>query len=136
MTKAVLSRQKYGCGDTYLSPQMFCQRNIILSRQKLCCDKHIFVATKDVFCRDKHMFVATSILLSRQKMLLVAAPANDSRDRHVFVATKLLSRRIFLAANITLSRPKFCYDKHTFVAKKDVFCRNKNTCLSRLKKYL
>ena len=35
----------------------------------ICCDKHTFVAPKDVFCRDKS-FVMT-------KMILVATPAND-----------------------------------------------------------
>ena len=50
--------------------------NIILSRQKVCCGKHTFVATKDVFRRDKHVFVAT-------KMIPVAAPANDRTSLQV-----------------------------------------------------
>ena len=54
----------------YLSPNnSFVATNIILSRQKFCRNKHIFVATKDLFCRDK-AFVAT-------KIVLAAVPAND-----------------------------------------------------------
>ena len=85
----------------------------------------IFVATKHVFCRDKNMLVVT-IVLSRF-------------FKNYFVAKKHLSRKIFAAANIILSRQKFCCVKHTFVATKDVFCRDiqaffaKNTCLSRQK---
>ena len=41
----------------------------VLSRQTFCCDKHTFVATKDVFCRDKSFDAI--------KMILVAAPPND-----------------------------------------------------------
>ena len=50
---------------------MFVATNIILLRQKFCCGKRTFVATKDMFCCDKHMFAAT-------KIILVAAPANDT----------------------------------------------------------
>ena len=42
-----------------------------------------------------------------------------------------LSRQIFVTTNTCLSQQKFCQDKHTFVATKDVFCfcRDKNvTC--------
>ena len=79
----LLSRQKYACRYfflfyffklykhvLYLSPNnSFVATNIILSRQKFCRNKHIFVATKDLFCRDK-AFVAT-------KIVLAAVPAND-----------------------------------------------------------
>ena len=81
-----------------------------------CRDKS-FVATKHVLCRDKSMFAATE-RLSRQKLCL-------SRQ-NIFVATKLLSCQIFVATNTCLSRQMFCRDKHTFVATKDVFCRNKS----------
>ena len=43
---------------------------IILSRQKFCRNKRVFVATSIVLSRQKTCFVAT-------KMVLVAAPAND-----------------------------------------------------------
>ena len=75
----------------------------------------------------------------------------------IFVATKVLSRQIFVATNITLLRQKFYRYKHTFVATKHVFCRDKsmhvnlftkrlsrqktcffvtNTCLSRDKTFV
>ena len=54
-------------------------RQNCLSREKLCLDKHTFIATKDVFCHDKHMFVVTNVCLSRQKFC---------RNEHVFIATK------------------------------------------------
>ena len=56
----LLSRQNYVCCDKYLS------------RQKFCCEKHVFVATNIIFsrqayfCRIKHLFVATILCLSRQ----------------------------------------------------------------------
>ena len=54
-------------------------------------------------------FVATNIILSRQ----------------AFVATKVcLSRQTRVCCDKYLSRQKFCCAKHTFVATKDVFCRN------------
>ena len=70
----VLLRQKCFVTTKLLSQEIFVKTNLILSWQQLCHDKHIFVATKDVFCvcHDK-TFVAT-------KMILVAAPANDSLD--------------------------------------------------------
>ena len=58
----------------------------------------IFVTTKHVFCRYKSMLVATKVCFSRQ---------NYCRDKIMF-----------------LSRQMFCRDKHTFVATKDVFCRD------------
>ena len=54
----------------------------------------------------------------------------------IFVATKVLSRQIFVATNITLSRQKFCRDKHTFVATKHVFCRNKSMLVNLFTKRL
>ena len=48
------------------------------------------------------------------------------RDKIMFVAIKLFSRHIFVATNTCLSREAdCCRDKiqHTFVATKDVFCR-------------
>ena len=56
-----LSGQKYACRDKFfvatklcLLRQIFVATNKILSRQPFCCDRHIFVATKDAFCRDKN----------------------------------------------------------------------------------
>jgi len=68
MTKK-LSRQNDVCHD-----KCFVAIFLFLSRQKLCRDKHTFVAMKDVFCREKHVliFVAT-------KMSLVAALASDTQ---------------------------------------------------------
>ena len=62
--------------------------------------------------------------LSRQKY--------GCRDKTFF-----LPRQIFVTTNIILSPQKFCRDKHTFYATKDVSCRGKllfvtiNTYLSR-----
>ena len=58
----LLSRQKYACRDKYLSLQRFCR------------GKHTFVATKDVLCCDKRVFVATKMCLSRQKWYLWQLP--------------------------------------------------------------
>ena len=38
-----------------LSWQILVATNIILSRQKFCCDKHMLLMAKDVFCHDKHV---------------------------------------------------------------------------------
>ena len=54
---------------------------IFFEATKVSCDKHIFVATRDVFCRDKHMFVATKVILLWQ---------NLCRNKIMLVATKLL----------------------------------------------
>ena len=57
---------------------------------------------KYYFCRDKHVFVE----------------ANICRDQ-TFVATKILCR----------DKHNFvCHDKHTFLATKDLFCRDKHVC--------
>ena len=80
-----------------------------LPRQKFCCDKHVFVATK--------------VCLSRQKLC---------RDKIMFVVDFLNlffpRAKRFVATNICF-RNKTCHHKNTFVATKDVFCRDKNyTC--------
>ena len=50
---------------------IFVATKVCLPRQKyVCCDKHTFVATKDMFYHDKHVFVAT-------KMILAVAPTCD-----------------------------------------------------------
>ena len=49
-----------------LSQQICVMTNMCLSQQKFCCNKHTFVATKDVICWDKRMFVTTNTRLSQQ----------------------------------------------------------------------
>ena len=63
---------------------------VSLSRQNLCRDKIMFVATKVIFVVTKDVFVAISIFLSRQKtcfvstkMILMAATANDRNSHFV-----------------------------------------------------
>ena len=88
-----MSRQKFCLlsfvSNTCLSRQnrYFVATKVCLSRQNVCRDKHVFVATN--ICGKKKYFVATKLRLSRQKfrrgkhtfvatkMVLVAAPAND-----------------------------------------------------------
>ena len=43
------------------------------------------------------------------------------RDKHVFVAEKKI-----VVTNIAFSRQNFCQNKHTFVATKDELCRDKH----------
>ena len=121
-----LFQQAYLCRDErrvcrdkrFVSTSIFVSgRKTCLSRQKICFNKHICVATKDVFCRDKSMLVATNIFLSRQ----------------IFVVAKALSRQTFF------SRQNVCHDKHTFVTTKDVFSRDNHvtveTCICRDKTF-
>ena len=66
VTSLFSSRQKTFFGhDKYV----FVTTKICLSQQQFCCDKHTFVATRDMFCHDKHVFVVTK-LLSWQKWSL------------------------------------------------------------------
>ena len=52
---------------------------------------------------------------------------NFCKDKIMFVATNLMSRQIFVATNIILSRQAFfCPNKHVFVATKNFFCRDKS----------
>ena len=44
----------------------------------------------------------------------------------MFVAANICRDKGFDATNIILSRQNFSYDKRTFVATKDVFCRDKH----------
>ena len=80
-----------------------------LSQQKFCCNKHVFVATKQVCCCDqsRHMFVVTKIFLSRQarfcsdKRCVLSRQTFICGDKHsfvvtnTFVVTKLLLWQIF-----------------------------------------
>ena len=94
---------------------------VCLSRQNVCGNKIMFVATKYLsqqthVCCNKG-FVSTNILLSRQKTCFVTRNTCLSRQKNAccdktFVATKLcLSRQIFVVT-------KFCRDEHVFVATK------------------
>ena len=76
------SPQEKGRPESGLSPA-----TILLSLA--CRDKHVFVATKDVFCRDKSMLVATNIFLSRQNMFyfFFATKVCLSRKNMSFVET-------------------------------------------------
>ena len=90
--------------------------------------------TSIFFCRDKR-FVVTNTCLWPQ--IYVCNVKNTS-----FVATKVCLSRdktIKLCRNkrCDLSRLKFCLDKHTFVATKDEFCRDKkDTCGSSRQWYI
>ena len=69
-----------------LSPQNYVYRHnfVVAMKDVFCHDKHMFVVTKIMFvatkiCRNKSMPVATKDVLT--KMILVAAPASDTRSR-------------------------------------------------------
>ena len=104
----LLSWQKYaGCDKTFVVTKMFCcdKHIFVVTKDVFCCDKHkrcdlsrqtqkiSFVATntKDVFCRDKHKRCVLS--WQTQKMCFVATNTKDvfCRDKHVFFLTKILS---------------------------------------------
>ena len=63
----------------------------------------------------KAYFVATKVCLSRKKIKKILY-------KHVLY---LSPNNSFVATNLILSRQKFCRNKHTFVATKDLFCRDK-----------
>ena len=96
-----------------------------LSRQTpVSCDKNVFIATNRFLLRQTCVCHDTTCLLSRQKYACrdkiiffldkTFVATNICRDEHVFVC---------------LSRHRFCLDKHTFVATKDVFLlRQKYAC--------
>ena len=90
---------------------------LFLLRQKFCCDKHVFVATKHVFCRDKSMLVTTKCLLRQTYFCCdkTFVKTNICCDKHNFVAAKLLSWQAY-----------FCCDKH--VKKPDLLLRQKYAC--------
>ena len=72
----------------------------------------MFVARKHVFCREKSMLDATK-LLARQTYVC--------RDKSKLLPTKLLLRQNYVCRDKYLSGQKFCRDKHSFVATKQVF---------------
>ena len=94
----LLPQHNYVCRD-----KIFLLQQKLLPWQNFYHDKHIFVATKDMFCCDKYVCC----------------------DGSKLVTTKI----IFVATKTCLSQQKLCRHKHTFVATKDVFCHDKNdTC--------
>ena len=105
-------------------------------RRLLCCTISCFVARDEqamVFSgKDNHWqelpqvsFLSRQTRVSRVTTRLVATVVCFCRDKIMFVATKyfcrntILSRQMFVATNIILSRQAyFCRDKHVFVATK------------------
>ena len=71
--KICCDKQARVCRDKthLLSRQKFCQDKIMFVPTKVLSRQNIFVTAKDVFCHDKHVFVAT-------KMIHVTVPTNDS----------------------------------------------------------
>ena len=68
----LLSRQRYTCRK-----KTFVARKLCLSLQNICRDKNFSQQTR--VCRDKHIFVATKDLFVATKMILVAVAANDRK---------------------------------------------------------
>ena len=109
----------------------------LLSRQKYACRDQTFVATKLWlrFCRDKHTFVTTKdVFRDKSKLVMIKVimfvPTNIYREKS-FVVTKicLLRQDTFLA-----TKDVFCRDKHMFVLK--CVCLDKNhTCGSSRQRY-
>ena len=71
-----------------------------LSRQKLCCDKHV--------CRDKHIFVVTKVLLQQTRLLLWWKYACHDKS---FVATKIFccDKQNFVMTKVVLWKTRFDY---------------------------
>ena len=92
------------CRDIHFGTTNTClsrQTKVCLSRYFFiffCLDKHIFVATKDVFCRDKRR------VLSRQKYAC-------SLSRQILSWQVLSRQKYFVATNLILLRPNFGHDK-------------------------
>ena len=89
--KHVFVAQTCVCHD-----KCFVMKCVLLSQQKFCCNRIMFVTTN---CCNKHVFVMTHILLSQQKMFC--------RSKHVFVVTKMC-----------LLQKNFCCEKNMFVMTK------------------
>ena len=117
----------------------------VLSRQAYFCrGKHVVVATKHVFCRDKSMLVTTNIcrvgggwMEGAACITLVCHTQSTSHVRQahkhwhklpqvsfIIIKIRLLSRQKYTCRVKTFVATNICRDKHTFVATKDVFCRN------------
>ena len=80
------------------------------------CYKYNFLSQQTSVCWDKKR------LLSRQKY---ARDKTFFSTKLCYIMTKVLSPQIFVFTNTCLPRQKFCRDKRTFVATKDVFCHDK-----------
>jgi len=92
---------------------MFVATNMILSRQKFCHDKHIFVATKDVYDWRE---LPQSIILSRQTFC---------HTKHTFIVTKDV---FCYLCKLCLSQQNVCHDKHVFVATNIILLRQAYVC--------
>ena len=90
---------------------------VATKQTRICCDKHVFVAKKHVFCRDKSMLVT-----SRQNY----GCRHNSHHKTLFLSRQKYTCRDkgFVPTNMILWRQTFSSAKHTFVATKDVFCRD------------
>ena len=109
---------------------------LFLLQQKFCCDKHVFVATKDMFCHEKVCMPQQNFwrdkwqnnfvtCLSQQnfcchKRHVLSWQKHVCRDKNKFVATKRLLQQTrvchnkgFVMTSILLSR-----QKRSFVATK------------------
>ena len=113
-----------------------------LLQQNVYHNKIMFVMTK-YFCRNKHMFVVTKVL-SRQAYFCHDKRCVLTRGKSKLVVTKLLSQQKLCLSQFVTTKvcQKFCCDKNTFVATKDMFCHDTHvfvvtiTYLSQQKWYL
>ena len=85
----------------------------------ICCNKHTFVMTNNVFCHDKHVFVITKISLVATKLCLLLLQQKFSHDKNMFVMIFFLSQQAY-----------FCHDKHVFCHKKNICGRSHQSCWS------
>ena len=105
-TNMCLSQQHVSCCNksmlvvTFVTVKYFCCNKSFVTTN-ICCDKHVFVTTKDVLspqtrvCGDKSKLVARNMCLSQQ----------------IFVARKVLSRQKYVCAtSIHLSQQKMCFE--------------------------
>ena len=127
-TKHFLLPQKHAYRD-----KMFVTTNIFLSRQifvatnnfvatkvlsgqaYFCCNKHVFVVTKDMLSCDKSMLVMTKLF---PKLLSWQTRTNTCHDKS-FAATKVFchDKHSFVVTKVLLWQAYFCHDK-TFVMTK------------------
>ena len=115
----------------FLSRQTrFCRaKTRLLSRQKYTWrekkkKKKSFLYKHVLYLSPNNSFVATNLILSRQKY--TCREKKKKKKSFLYKHVLYLSpNNSFVATNLILSRQKFCRNKHTFVATKDLFCRDK-----------
>ena len=98
---------------SFLTNTGLLSRNVLSRQTYFCRDKHNF-------CRDKS-FATTSLLLSRQTRFCPDRTRPLSREKYA------CHDKTFVLTNVILSRQRLRRGKHIFVARKDVFCRDKTT---------